>query len=160
MHEVNYYMNKSPYAVHAQKSSAPSHLFRDCILAFTVGGGICCLGQTISDLFLFLKLDKTSAMGFTSIALIFLSCLLTGIGLYDKLASFAGAGTLVPITGFANAMCSPAIDNKAEGLVLGLGSKIFVICGPVILYGTVLSLVLGITAYFLNLFGIDVTGVV
>ena len=132
----------------------------DCVLAFSVGGGICVLGQFVLTVMKRFGVPEKAALVWTPVVLIFLSCLFTGIGWYDKLASFGGAGTLVPITGFANAMSSPAIDNKAEGLVLGLGSKIFVICGPVILYGTVFSVLLGLIVYCLGLFGFDLSGVV
>ncbi len=153
-------MKKSMYAAYVSKKAARSSLFRDCLLAFLIGGGICCLGQFLFTWIYQFSADDRMASGFTSIALIFLSCLFTGIGWYDKLASYAGAGTLVPITGFANAMSSPAIDNTAEGMVMGLGAKIFVICGPVILYGCVFSVILGLIAYLLRIFGIDITGVV
>lgn len=153
-------MKNSPYAIHAAKLSPRSSLVRDCILAFTFGGGICCLGQLFVLLLTNLGQDHNTASAFSSILLILLSCLFTGFGWYDKLASYAGAGTLVPITGFANAMASPAIDNTAEGMILGLGSKIFIICGPVILYGVVFSIIIGLIAFVLRIFGIDITGVV
>ena len=153
-------MQESAYAKYAKKKAKPSRLFRDCVMSFTVGGGICVLGQFLLSMLKRSGLKDDDARIFVPVILIFLSCLFTGIGWYDKLAKYAGAGTLVPITGFANAMASPAIDNKAEGLVLGLGSKIFVICGPVILYGTVFALLLGLLAAFLQIVGIDITGVV
>ena len=153
-------MNTKAYAAHVKQRSGRSNLFKDCVFAFVVGGGICCLGQAFVSLYQKFGVSDKSAAVFSSISLIFLSCLFTGIGWYDKLASYAGAGTLVPITGFANAMSSPAVDNTAEGLVLGLGSKIFIICGPVILYGAVFSMILGLIAYVLRLFGFDITGVV
>ena len=153
-------MATTAYAKYAQAKARPSSLFRDCVVAFMVGGAICALGQAFLNLFVHFGVKKTDALVWVPVTLVFLSCLFTGIGWYDKLAKHAGAGTLVPITGFANAMASPAIDNTAEGLVLGLGAKIFIICGPVILYGTVFSLILGLIAVILKLFGIDMTGVV
>lgn len=153
-------MKINEYARHADAIAAPSTILRDCFFAFIVGGSICSFGQMLVYLYNHFGLDGKTSLTLSSITLIFLSCLLTGIGWYDKLASFAGAGTLVPITGFANAMSSPAIDNTAEGLVLGLGSKIFIICGPVILYGSIFACILGLIAVLLRNFGIDLTGVI
>ena len=125
-------------------SHAPGrNLFADCIMAFLVGGAICTLGQGLFE-FYSSYLSEDNAKTLVSVSLIFLSCLFTGIGSYDTLAKKAGAGTLVPITGFANAVCSPAIDSKAEGFIFGIGSKMFVIAGPVIVYGTAASVVYGI----------------
>ena len=132
------------------KSHAPkSNLFLDCTIAFVVGGLICVLGQGIFELLKAVGINEENAKLYTPISLIFLSCLFTGIGLYDKLAKYAGAGTLVPITGFANAVASPAIDSKAEGYVLGVGAKMFTIAGPVIVYGSVASFLWGIIYYFI-----------
>lgn len=116
--------------------------------AFLIGGLICCIGQGINNLYSAGGFDTKTAATWTSITLVFISVLLTGLGLYEKLAKHGGAGTLVPITGFANAVSSPALEFKTEGFVLGLGAKIFIISGPVILYGTAASVIYGLIYYF------------
>ncbi len=128
------------------KSMAPkSPLAADLIKAFVVGGLICCLGEGISMLYTrFAGLDGESAATATGITLVALSAVLTGLNVYDKLARFAGAGTLVPITGFANAVVSPALEFKSEGFILGTAVKMFTIAGPVITYGIAASVVYGI----------------
>ena len=126
------------------KSLAPkSPIVKDTALAFLVGGAICTLGQLIQNGFLSLGLEKTAAGTATSICLVFLSALLTGLNLYNSIARFAGAGTLVPITGFANAVVSPAIDFKSEGFITGMAAKMFVVAGPVIVFGTLASVIYG-----------------
>lgn len=126
------------------KSLAPkSPIVKDTALAFLVGGAICTLGQLIQNGFLSLGLEKTSAGTATSICLVFLSALLTGLNLYNSIARFAGAGTLVPITGFANAVVSPAIDFKSEGFITGMAAKMFAVAGPVIVFGTLASVIYG-----------------
>ncbi len=112
--------------------------------AFIVGGAICVIGQIIYNLITKLGLEKDAVSSYTSISMIFLGALLTGLNVYDNIAKFAGAGTLVPITGFSNAVVSPAMEFKSEGYVLGVGAKMFVIAGPVIVYGIVTSIVCGI----------------
>lgn len=112
--------------------------------AFLVGGIICTIGQGLINLYLYLGVEKETAMLYNTLSLILLSVLLTGFNIYPKLADFAGAGTLVPITGFANSVAAPAIEFKKEGWVFGVGSKIFTIAGPVILYGVVTSWILGL----------------
>lgn len=124
-----------------------SPVLKDLIMAFAVGGLICVLGQAITDISKINGADKETAGAITSSVLIFLSGLFTGLGLYEKLAKHAGAGTLVPITGFANAMVSPAIEFKNEGLIFGVGAKLFVIAGPVIVYGISSSIICGIIYY-------------
>lgn len=120
--------------------------------AFVIGGLICCIGEGLLNYFEFLGLDRDQAGAWTSITLIFLSALLTGLKLYDRIAQHAGAGTLVPITGFANSVVSPALDFKSEGFVLGLGAKMFVIAGPVIVYGISASVIYGFIYYVMTLF--------
>lgn len=120
-----------------------SPVWKDCLLAFLVGGGICLIGQLLITFYDFLGLSETDGATATSMTLIALSALFTGLSLYDDLAKHAGAGTLVPITGFANAISSAAIEFKTEGFVLGVGAKIFTIAGPVILYGVSASVVYG-----------------
>jgi len=141
---------KKQFREYAEKNSPKSNLFKDCVCAFVIGGLICIVGQAISDAGKAMDISKENVKILTPCALIFLSCLFTGLGLYSKLAKYAGAGTIVPITGFANAVASPAIDSKAEGYVLGVGAKMFTIAGPVILYGTAASVVWGIIYYILE----------
>jgi len=120
--------------------------------AFLIGGTICTIGEALLNLYSYLGMSEENAAALTSMSLIFLSALLTGLEFYDRIAQHGGAGTLVPITGFANAVVSPAIDFKSEGYVLGLGAKMFVIAGPVIVYGISASVVYGIIYYFVGLF--------
>lgn len=132
------------------KSLAPkSPIVKDTALAFLVGGAICTLGQLIQNGFLSLGLEKTAAGTATSICLVFLSALLTGLNLYNSIARFAGAGTLVPITGFANAVVSPAIDFKSEGFITGMAAKMFAVAGPVIVFGTLASVIYGVVLMLL-----------
>lgn len=140
------------YKDYCIKHSKKSHVIRNCIFAFLIGGSICLLGELILRFTKQIGLDTDSAKKTVTITLIFLSCLFTGIGWFDNLAKKAGAGTLVPITGFANAMCSPAIDNKAEGWILGVGAKMFTIAGPVIVYGVSASVVYGLIYWIITLF--------
>jgi stage V sporulation protein AC len=119
-------------------------MMRDCINAFWIGGLICTLGQLIMNGYSALGLDKTDAGTATSMTLVFLSAVLTGLSIYDDLAKVAGAGTLVPITGFANAVAAPAVEFKTEGFILGVGAKMFTIAGPVIVYGISASVVYGL----------------
>ena len=122
----------------------PSPIVRDVLNAFWVGGLICALGQLILNGWLALGLSKADAGTAESVSLIFLSALLTGLSVYDNIAKMAGAGTIVPITGFANSVVSPAIEFKAEGFVTGMAAKMFTIAGPVIVYGTLASVVYGL----------------
>lgn len=145
-------MNKNEYKKYAQKKAERSPLFRDIVLAFAIGGAICTLGECLNKLYTPLALGTKNTSGLVSVTLIFLAVLLTGLNVFDNIAKFAGAGTLVPITGFANAVASPSIDSKAEGFVLGVGAKMFTIAGPVILYGTAASVVYGIILYVVNMF--------
>ncbi len=130
-----------------KKKSPKSPLWKDLLIAFLVGGAICTIGQIILNFLKNAGYDKVDASALTSAILIFLSMLFTGLGLYEKIAKYAGAGTLVPITGFANAIAAPAVEFKTEGLVLGIGAKMFVIAGPVIVYGIVSSVIAGILYY-------------
>lgn len=128
----------------SQKAAPNSKLFRNMLVAFLVGGLICTIGQGVMSWMQSLGLDQKDCGAITSISLIFLSALLTGLNCYDNIAKHAGAGTLVPITGFANAMVSPALEFKREGMILGVGAKMFSIAGPVILYGTAASVLCGL----------------
>ncbi len=141
-------MEKKKYDTYdalAKRHSPGSHVGRDLLCAFCVGGAICTLGQLLHDLYqLRLHMSADNAALMTSVTLIALSALATGIGVYDTLARRAGAGTLVPITGFANAVVSPALEFKNEGYVLGVGAKMFIIAGPVIVYGAAASVLAGL----------------
>jgi stage V sporulation protein AC len=135
------------------KSMAPkSPIGKDCLKAFLVGGLICTIGQLCMNGYTALGLEKEGASTATCITLIFLSALLTGLSLYDDIAKHAGAGTLVPITGFANAISAPAVEFKTEGFILGVGAKMFTIAGPVIVYGVSASVVYGLIYWITTLF--------
>ena len=138
------------YQKMAEQASPPTKSRITIPSAFLIGGGICTLGEVFLNLFTRMGAEKEAASAWASICLIFLSALFTGLGLYEKLAKFAGAGTLVPITGFANAMVSPALESRTEGFVLGVGAKMFTIAGPVILYGCTASVLYGIIYYFIR----------
>lgn len=141
-------MTKQEYSEYVKQKTPNSSLFKDCLNAFLWGGLICCIGEGILKMYMGMGIDKESAYTFTSITLVFLSALLTGLNIYPKIAKYAGAGTLVPITGFSNAVTAPALEAKTEGYVLGVGAKIFTIAGPVILYGTVASIISGLIMFF------------
>ena len=136
-------MTEKEYGRLVEEMSPKSPKWRDCICAFAVGGAICALGQVFIN-FYGRWLDKEAAGTAASMTLVALSALLTGLSLYDDLAKHAGAGTLVPITGFSNAVAAPAVEFKTEGFVLGVGAKMFTIAGPVILYGVSASVVYGV----------------
>ncbi len=140
------------YGAMVQKASPRSPVLKDCLFAFLFGGAICTLGQGLADLFMLLGFTLQDARTFVSISLIFLSAALTAFGVYDNIAKYAGAGTLVPITGFANSMVSPALEFKSEGFVTGLGSKMFVVSGPVLVFGLSASVFYGVILYVIGLF--------
>ena len=137
-------MTNQEYAKLVKEKSPNSKLGKNLCKAFVIGGLICCVGQLIGDGCAMLHLDTETGKTVTSVVMVFLGTLLTGLGVYDKLAKHAGAGTLVPITGFANSVAAPAIDFKSEGLITGLGAKMFIIAGPVLVYGTAASVVYGL----------------
>ena len=145
-------MSPQKYQAYIKQKSPRSPIVKDTALAFLIGGAICVLGQLILDGYRSLGLDKTDAGTATSVTLIFLAALTTGLNLYNSLARFAGAGTLVPITGFANSVVSPAIDFKAENWVNGVGAKMFTVAGPVIVYGVSTSVIYGIILVILQSF--------
>lgn len=145
-------LDPKQYAEMVKRASPPSPVLRDCAWAFGVGGGICALGEALRQLFL-LWYDAALAGTLTSVSLIFLSAAATLPGWYQKLAARAGAGTLVPITGFANSVVSPAIEFKPEGWITGVGTKIFSIAGPVIAYGTLASFVWGVLYWLIGKVG-------
>lgn len=135
---------KRAYIAYAEKHAEKSPLLKNCICAFCVGGGICVFAEGLFMLYKRLGIPEETVKSLVPVTLIALTALLTGIGVFDSIAKRAGAGTLVPITGFANSVVSPAIDNKAEGWIMGLGAKIFIIAGPVIAYGTATGVAYGV----------------
>ncbi len=143
--------DKQNFKKYAEKFAPKSNLVKDCIMAFIIGGVICVIGQGIGDIGKMLGVNKENTKILIPCSLIVLSCIFTGLGLYQKIAKYAGAGTLVPITGFANAISSISIDSKAEGLVLGVGANMFKIAGPVIVYGTLASVIYGVIYYVIRL---------
>lgn len=142
------------YNEYVKENTPKKSWFINLCKAFVIGGLICTLGQVLTNVYGMLGLDKETASLYTTLSLIFLSILFTGFNLYQKLANFAGAGTLVPITGFANSVAAPAIEFKEEGQVFGIGCKIFTIAGPVILYGVFCSWILGMLYWIGGLLGI------
>jgi len=127
-------------------------IIKNCIMAFLVGGAICDIGQAINNVLKNLNYSNEDISAITSVIMVFMGALLTGIGIYNKIANFAGAGTVVPITGFANAVVAPAIEFKKEGFVFGVAAKMFTIAGPVLVYGIGTSVIIGIVYYIINLF--------
>jgi len=129
-----------------------SKTLKQCVIAFAIGGAICCIGQLVGDIgTLLFDLDEQTRGSFTSVVMIFLGALATGIGVYDMLGSIAGAGSVVPITGFANSIVSPAMEHRREGLVMGVGAQLFTIAGPVLVYGITSSVIVGVIAWLLSL---------
>lgn len=137
-------MTNKDYGEYIKGKSPNSPLGANMLKAFLVGGVICCIGQAISDGYACLDLPEEAAATATSITLVFIGVLLTGLGIYDNIAKFAGAGTLVPITGFANSVAAPALEFKSEGIITGLAAKIFIIAGPVIVFGISTSVIYGL----------------
>ena len=141
-------MDSKQYTALVKKHSPKSPLLKNCTFAFLVGGSICALAQLLCYLYIYLGIDEESSYLLVTVTLIFLASLLTGLGVFDMIAKRAGAGTLVPVTGFANSVVSPALDTKSEGYILGVGSKIFTVAGPVILYAVIAGTVYGVI-YFI-----------
>jgi stage V sporulation protein AC len=137
-------MSNGDYRDYAEKHMPRSQVLRNMLRAFLVGGIICVIGQGLTDIFMALGVDKETAGSACSICLIFIGAMLTGLGVYDDMAKFAGAGTLVPITGFANSVVAPALEFKTEGYILGTAAKMFIISGPVIVYGISASVIYGV----------------
>lgn len=144
-------MDKNKYSDLVKEKSPSSHTFMECIRAFLIGGGICAFGEVLFELFKRFGLDEKQDRTLVSLSLILIASVLTMIGVFDKIAKCAGAGTLVPITGFSNAVTSSAIEFKSEGLILGVGAKMFTIAGPVIVYGTVASVVYGLIYWVIQM---------
>ena len=129
-----------------------SKTLRQCALAFAVGGAICCLGQLVGDVgSLAFGLDESARSAFVSVVMIFLGAFATGVGVYDRLGAIAGAGSVVPITGFANSIVAPAMEHRREGLVMGVGAQLFTIAGPVLVYGVTASVTVGVIAWLTTL---------
>ena len=144
-------MDKDTYRRFADAHAPRSPIGKNCLFAFLIGGTICTLAQGLLELYMRgFGMEKTDAATLTSVTLIFSAVLLTGLGVFDRIARVAGAGTLVPITGFANSVVSPAIDSHAEGLILGVGAKIFTVSGPVLLYATLAGSVYGVVYWIVT----------
>lgn len=137
-------MSQKEYGKLVKEKSPKSPIFKDMCLAFIIGGLICAIGQCISVYIKSFGLNKEDTASLVSSVMIFLGAFLTGIGVYDRIAKYGKAGTLVPITGFANSIVSPAMEYKTEGYVLGVGTKMFIIAGPVLVYGITASVIYGI----------------
>lgn len=145
-------MGKKEYNEYVEQKAKKSNIVKDCIIAFIVGGIICIIGQFIKDYALMQGADEKTAGAICSITLIFIGALLTALRLYQRIGKVAGAGSIVPITGFSNSIVSPAIEYKAEGLVLGIGANMFKVAGPVLVYGIGSSVILGFIYYIVKLF--------
>ncbi len=144
-------VTKSEYSQRVKKASPNSPVLKDCVLAFLFGGFICTIGQALCNWYMSMGLEQKDARIGVSITLILLSAALTALGWYDDIAKHAGAGTLVPITGFANSMVSPALEFKSEGFITGLGAKMFTVSGPVLVFGITASIVYGFIVFFFKL---------
>ena len=144
-------MDSKTYKKYAQGHAPKSPVAKNCAKAFLIGGGICAFAQLLTNLYGVWGMNDEDSGLLTSVTLVFFAALLTGIGVFDRIAKHAGAGTLVPITGFANSVVSPAIDSRAEGLILGVGAKIFTVSGPVLLYGTLAGATYGVIYYLVGL---------
>lgn len=142
------------YNQYVKQATPKFNMWKNMLKAFIIGGVICTIGQAFTSYYSSLGADQDTAKAYNTVTLVFLSILLTGLGIYQKIAKFGGAGTLVPITGFANSVAAPAVEYKKEGQVFGIGCKIFTIAGPVILYGIFTSWILGIIYYLLKQIGV------
>ena len=144
--------DKNEYKKYVEKISPKPTYLKNIVMAFLVGGLICCIGQGINDFYMkIINLDKLAAASATSMTLIFLGAILTGLGVYDLIGKRAGAGSIIPITGFANSIVSPAMEFKKEGYVTGVGANLFKIAGPVLVYGVSTSTICGLLYYFIKL---------
>jgi len=145
-------LSNQAYEEMSKKASPPSRSGRNIPLAFLIGGAICTLGEAFINLYMYLGVPEKDAFSLCSVTLVFLAILFTGFNLYDDVARYGGAGTLVPITGFANAVASPALEFKSEGYIMGLGAKMFVIAGPVLVYGLSAGIIYGLILYLFKLY--------
>ena len=145
-------MTKQQYNRYVMRLAPKSPIWKDVLFAFTIGGAICTLAQAIQNGYLYLGLEEDMAGTATSVSMIFIGALLTGLSLFDDIAKVAGAGTLVPITGFANSVVAPAMEFRSEGLILGVSGRMFTIAGPVLVYGISASVILGLILWVISLF--------
>lgn len=148
------HQKKEEYKKYTENRAKRSPVLKNCFASFWVGGLICAFGQSLFSLYSSLGADIKTSYTLVTVSLIFLAALLTGLGIFDNIARYSGAGTLVPVTGFANAVVSPAIDTKSEGLVLGVGAKIFTVAGPVLLFSTLCGAIYGVIYYVINSFNL------
>ena len=149
--DIKQKVNGKSYQNHVKAGMPKSSLIKECVMAFLVGGLICVVGEALNDIAKnALNLDKAGVSTFRSAILIFLGALFTGIGIYDVLGRYAGAGSIVPITGFANSIVSPALEYKWEGYIMGVGAKLFTIAGPVLVYGISTSILAGLIYYIIG----------
>ena len=155
---VNENKIKAQFSTVSKQVKPKPKIVKNCIVAFIVGGLICDVGQLVMNIFEKFDFTKIEVGSITSIIMVFLGALLTGIGIYDKMAEYAGAGTVVPITGFANSIVSPAMEFKKEGFVFGVAAKMFIIAGPVLVYGIGSSVIVGIIYYFLKVMWGEING--
>ena len=144
-------MSNNEYIKYVEKKNPKSKLGINCLKAFLIGGLICAVGQGFLNLYKYLGADKETASTLVTVTMVFLGALLTGLNIYPKIAKHGGAGTLVPVTGFSNAVSAPALEAKTEGYILGVGAMIFTIAGPVILFGTLSSVICGIVYFFMKM---------
>ncbi|MBE7052777.1 MAG: SpoVA/SpoVAEb family sporulation membrane protein [Ruminococcaceae bacterium] len=144
---MGFNITNKEYNQKVKEASKNSKLFLDVILAFTVGGIICVIGQIVLNILKMFNFDKETLSSLVCVIMIFIGSFLTAINIYGDIAKFSGAGTLVPITGFANSVVSSAMEFKSEGIILGLGSKMFTIAGPVLVFGVISSVVCGLFYY-------------
>ena len=147
----NMNMSNNEYIKYVEKKNPKSKLGINCLKAFLIGGLICAVGQGFLNLYKYLGADKETASTLVTVTMVFLGALLTGLNIYPKIAKHGGAGTLVPVSGFSNAVSAPAVESKTEGYILGVGAKIFTIAGPVILFGTLSSVICGIVYFFMKM---------
>ena len=144
-------IDRSNYDNYVKKKTPPSPIFKNCTRAFLVGGLICVIGQGVRDFAIYLGAGSEDVKTIVPIVMIFIGAFLTGIGVYDKIGKFAGGGSIIPITGFANSIASSAMEFKSEGWIMGVGAKIFTIAGPVIVYGTLASVVYGLIYWIMQM---------
>jgi stage V sporulation protein AC len=143
-------ISNKKYDEMVKKASPPSPVLKNCLWAFGVGGAICCFGEVLFKLYGMFGMDTVETRTMVSVTLIVIAAILTGIGIFDKIAKHAGAGTVVPITGFANSVVAPALEHKSEGFVMGTGANIFKVSGPVIAYGILASTAFGLVYYIVQ----------
>lgn len=143
-------ISNEKYAEMVKKASPPSPLMKNCFFAFVVGGVICCFGEVLFKFYSYIGMSNKEVRALVPATLVLIAAILTGIGIFDRIAKFAGAGTIVPITGFANSVVSPALEHKTEGFIMGTGANLFKISGPVIAYGTLAAVLFGTIYYVIK----------